>query len=212
MSNFKTFVDISLLKLALKDQVELKYYKEIPSFLEKTYESIMGYLKLPKENFIPEIEIKLGGRTDAIFFGHKESDDLVGRILINLGPDDLFRLSKVETKKSRSYDEIFLEQMGGQYLGGDYSKHDLILMGNPRRELLVYEKKFNLKRQPYIATKKVFRIRPSGHVSIVMVISLWVNYERKVETETVEGPRRVVLDDLVADQSSPYKETVISRI
>jgi len=192
MREFYSNLDLVKLNLFSKDENTLKY-EEVPDFMTETYKDMLKYLGINVDNVIPEISIKRGGRTESLFFEKKGNS--VGKILINHGPVDNFKLSKVISGKYREFTEICLQENQGIYL--DDVDVDIILAGNPKRHIIQPEVKVNNKGQKYIFHHKMFKIRPSYHVSTVMVIDLFVNMdsnlvknfqmETQENVETIEG-------------------------
>jgi len=157
---------------------------EIPDFYEEHYKSILQYIRINFQNVKPSFSIQKGKRTDTLFFGKKEN--CLGKILINYGPVENFKLSKViddgkgkVSKNRREFVEICLQSGCGVYLDVD-ADVDIIMSGNPKREIIQKEIKVNNKRQKYIHNTKVTRIRPTTYESRVVVIDLFINMESEL--------------------------------
>lgn len=183
--SFNHNFDFTAFKFALGENFELSYKKDLPEFLEKSYENILNYLKIESENVIPSVTIKIGGQKDTIFFKKPESPDSIGRIICNLGPDESFRMSKEIDKKRREYTDICIFRNGCQYLDSSQNDIDIIVMGNPMRILETRTLKRNFKNQPFIDIKKIKKYRPVDHYGMVMVIELLINMESKLAKDMV---------------------------
>lgn len=226
---FTTGFDLPALRMSMKGESEIRFYNEIPKFVDDTYKYIMEWFRFNVDEFKPEFLVKIGGRTDTVVFKCKDNaeglnpEDKIGRIFVNLGPDDNFRLSKVTgtipskdkakpPKEIREFDEFFLAHNNGRFYSEAYNSHDIILYGNPRRYLIQREKSVNSKKQVWFKESKVYRIRPDSHVTVMMVINLWINMDLKLaklnasKVKVIEGPGNFN-NDSDSDEEPIVKDT-----
>jgi hypothetical protein len=185
--------DLAALRLEVGENMEISYTKDLPKFVSDVYENILQQLGMNSDNLIPEVIIKLGYRTDSIMIRHNPDPDIVGRFVMNMGPDENIRLSKIISgKHNRQHEDVLIHAFNGFFLDESYNSHDVILSGNPRRVIDVFERSVSSRGKPTVVKRQVTRIRPSNHVSVITVINLTVNMESKLANEVIrkqtEGP------------------------
>lgn len=192
---FRSRFDNLAVKALLNGKNEVKYFNDIPLAISANVNSILDYLQIPKDMVIPDVTIKTGGRQEKIIFDHPEGEDYLMRILVNLGPDDNFRLYKETKNKMMAFEEFTLLNGNGVPLNKELNEHHIVLPN--------YTKK-NIIRNG----KKVCTLRRSDHVSMVLVITLWINTSYKVEKEEI-GPQIIRQEE--TKEEKPFSG-IIERI
>lgn len=155
--------------------------KYLPDEIDTLYNSIMGYLKINTAHVVPEAMFKTGPRDKSIVFKYPDRDNLVGRIIVNLGPDDNFTLDTVDPSSGRVVDrkEITLIQKAGIFLPEpEYSGRNIVLHKETKRKLL-----------RWVNGKQIYQasLRKKDHRSVIAVICLFINEESALLNQTV-GP------------------------
>lgn len=207
--------DLAALRLEVGDKMELSYTKDLPKFVFDTYDSILKQVNMDADNFIPDVTIKLGHRTDSIMIRHNPDPDIIGKFVLNMGPDENIRLSKIISgKHNRQHEDVSMQAFTGFFLDESYNSHDVILSGNPRRVIDTFERSVSSRGKPTVVKRQVTRIRPSNHVSVIMVINLMVNMESILANEVIrkqtEGPG-LSTDNVFTVDTVDYDNTPIIR-
>lgn len=197
---YKRF-DISAIKSLMKEKSQISFFKDVPQILDQNYKDLLDFLKINPNLVVPDILIQTAGRNQGIFFPKGASESL-GRIVFNLGPDDLFRLSRQDHKGRRSFDEYCLLNNTGHFFGEDENDCDILLDKNTKKHLTQF--------LPNNQTQKIFRIRKLDHMSMVVLITLWVNDSPSatIQPVQVEGPGQYG-DETIDDM--PVKPLVVSE-